>query len=91
MGMSGIGVWELFLILMIILLLFGTKKLRSIGADLGSAVRGFRNSLHDEEPPDAGEAQTVEHKREQANKMESSSQKNQSDADFKVKSGNETK
>jgi sec-independent protein translocase protein TatA len=91
MGMSGIGVWELFIILMIILLLFGTKKLRSIGADLGSAVKGFRNSLHAEDPPDAGETQTIKHKREQADKMESSSQKNPGEADFKIKSGNEIK
>ena len=91
MGMSGIGVWELFLILIIILLLFGTKKLRSIGTDLGSAVRGFRNSLRDEEPSGTGEAQIIEHKQEQANKMESNSQKNQGKSSFEVKSGNEIK
>lgn len=91
MGVSGISIWQLLIILVIILLLFGTKKLRSIGSDLGSAVKGFRNSLRDEEPQDLGETQTLEHKQEQAPKAENISQKNQADADFKVKSGSDLK
>lgn len=41
----GISVWQLLLILLIVLLLFGTKKLRGIGTDLGGAVKGFRDSM----------------------------------------------
>ena len=41
----GISVWQLLLILVIVLLLFGTKKLRGIGTDLGGAVKGFRDSM----------------------------------------------
>lgn len=87
MGMGGISIWQLLIVLAIILLLFGTKKLRSIGTDLGSAVKGFRNSLSDEERRDAEEKPTIEHK--QAHKTENVSQRQQSDADLKIKSGNE--
>jgi sec-independent protein translocase protein TatA len=44
----GIGVWELVLLFLIVLLLFGTKKLRNIGGDLGSAIKSFRSALNDE-------------------------------------------
>jgi sec-independent protein translocase protein TatA len=47
----GIGVWELFLIFLIVVLLFGTQRLRSIGGDLGGAIRGFRTALREPEPP----------------------------------------
>lgn len=45
MGASGIGMTELVVILVIVVLLFGTKRLGSLGSDLGSAIRGFRSSL----------------------------------------------
>lgn len=45
----GIGVWELVLLLLIVLVLFGTKKLKTIGGDLGGAIKGFRKALSDEE------------------------------------------
>lgn len=44
----GIGIWELVLLLLIVLVLFGTKKLRTIGSDLGGAIRGFRKALNEE-------------------------------------------
>lgn len=40
-----LGIWELLIILVIVMLLFGTKKLKSIGTDLGAAIRGFRSSV----------------------------------------------
>ena len=45
----GIGIWQLVIILLIVLLLFGAKRLRTIGSDLGSAVKGFRTAIKDEE------------------------------------------
>lgn len=45
----GIGVWELVLLLLIVLVLFGTKKLGTLGADLGSAIKGFRKAISDDE------------------------------------------
>jgi sec-independent protein translocase protein TatA len=49
----GIGFTELLIIFGIVLLLFGTKKLRTIGSDLGSAVKGFRDSMSDDKPAQA--------------------------------------
>lgn len=49
MGFGGISIWQLLIILVIIVLLFGTKRLRGIGTDLGSAIKGFRNSVKDTE------------------------------------------
>jgi sec-independent protein translocase protein TatA len=45
MGIGGIGIWQLLIILVIVLLLFGTKKLRNLGGDLGGAIRGFKKAL----------------------------------------------
>jgi sec-independent protein translocase protein TatA len=50
MGLGGISPGSLLLIFFIVLILFGTKKLRSIGEDLGQAVRSFRKALNQEEP-----------------------------------------
>ena len=47
MGFGGIGIWQLLIILVIVILLFGTKKLKNIGADLGGAIKNFRNSMRD--------------------------------------------
>ncbi|EMR11941.1 twin arginine-targeting protein translocase, TatA/E family [Methylophaga lonarensis MPL] len=49
MGFGGISVWQLLIILVIVVLLFGTKKLRSLGGDLGSAIRNFKSSLREGE------------------------------------------
>lgn len=43
------GIWELLLILAIVVLLFGTRKIKSLGGDLGSAIKGFRSALRDGE------------------------------------------
>lgn len=42
------GIWELGIILLIVALLFGTKKLGSIGGDLGNAIKGFRNAVKED-------------------------------------------
>jgi sec-independent protein translocase protein TatA len=50
MGIGGISIWQLLIILAIVIMLFGTKRLRTLGTDLGSAVKGFRKSIQDEDP-----------------------------------------
>lgn len=50
MGIGGISIWQLLIILAIVIMLFGTKRLRTLGSDLGSAVKGFRKSIQDEPP-----------------------------------------
>lgn len=47
MGIGGIGIWQLLIILVIVLLLFGTKKLKNLGGDLGGAIRGFKKAVND--------------------------------------------
>ena len=47
--MGGISIWQLLIIAVIVILLFGTKKLRTLGSDLGSAVKGFKNAISDED------------------------------------------
>jgi sec-independent protein translocase protein TatA len=49
MGFGGISIWSLLLILAIVILLFGTKKLRNVGGDLGGAIKNFKKSVKDEE------------------------------------------
>jgi sec-independent protein translocase protein TatA len=49
MGFGGISIWSLLLILAIVILLFGTKKLRNVGADLGGAIKNFKKSVKDQE------------------------------------------
>ena len=45
----GISIWQLLIILLIVLVLFGAKRLRNVGSDLGAAIKGFKQSLKDEE------------------------------------------
>ena len=45
MGLGGISIWQLLIVLVIVLLLFGTKRLRNLGSDLGNAVKGFKNAM----------------------------------------------
>ena len=47
--MGGISLWQLLIVLLIVVLLFGTKRLKSIGSDLGGAVKGFKKAVTDEE------------------------------------------
>ncbi len=49
MGLGGISLWQLLIILAIVILIFGTKRMRTLGSDLGGAVRGFRKAMNDGE------------------------------------------
>lgn len=57
MGLGGISIWQLLIILVIVLLLFGTKKLRNLGSDLGGAIKGFKESVGDKDKPEEDEEQ----------------------------------
>ena len=52
----GISIWQLLIVLVIVLLLFGTKKLKNIGTDLGGAVKGFKGAMKEGGETDAAEA-----------------------------------
>ncbi len=49
MGFSGINFWQLAVILIIVVLLFGTKRLGSLGSDLGKMIKGFKSSMNDDD------------------------------------------
>ncbi len=48
----GFGITELIIVLVIVILLFGTKKLRGLGSDLGGALKSFRGAMKDDDEPD---------------------------------------
>ncbi len=48
MGIGGIGIWQLLIILLIAIVLFGSKRLKGLGSDLGGAIKGFRKSMGDD-------------------------------------------
>ena len=56
MGLGGISIWQLLIILAIIVMLFGTSRLRNIGPDLGSAIKGFRDSMSKDKAEDESPA-----------------------------------
>lgn len=58
--MAGISPWQLLIVLLIVLLIFGTKKLRNVGGDLGSAIRDFRKGVNDGNSSDENAAKPAE-------------------------------
>ena len=73
----GFGWQELLIILVIVALIFGTKKLRGIGSDLGGAVKGFKDSISTDESnsaektADSSEDTTTDDKKESAEQADS--------------------
>jgi len=62
MGLGGISISSLLLILLIVMVLFGTKKLRSVGSDLGGAIKSFKEGMNDADDTSANtSAQTKHH------------------------------
>lgn len=57
MGLGGISIWQLLIILAIVLLLFGAKRLRNVGSDLGEAIKGFKKSVREGEEEKPAEAE----------------------------------
>lgn len=74
MGVGGISLWQLLIILLIVVMLFGTKKLRGLGSDLGSAVKGFRKAMSPDE-----ETKSVGHKFEEQDAAFQTEDKKKSD------------
>lgn len=53
--MGGLSIWHWLIVLLVVILIFGTKKLRNIGSDLGGAVKNFKEGVRDDEPKQAQE------------------------------------
>jgi sec-independent protein translocase protein TatA len=67
--MGCISIWQLLIVALIVILLFGTKKLRSLGGDLGGAVKGFKNAMSPED-----EKKSIEDKDQEINQTAATSQ-----------------
>lgn len=59
--MGTFSIWHWLIVLLVVALVFGTKKLRNMGSDLGSAVKGFKDGMKEanEKPEEAAQAQRV--------------------------------
>ena len=57
MGLGGISIWQLAIVLVIVVLIFGTKRLKSIGGDLGGAIKGFKKAMDDDEDKPSDDSQ----------------------------------
>jgi sec-independent protein translocase protein TatA len=69
----GPSIWQLLIVFLIVLLLFGAKRLRNVGGDLGAAIKGFRNSMKDGEEGKDKPVERIEEK--DSAKVESVSEK----------------
>lgn len=79
--MGGISLWQLLIIFAIVLLLFGTKRLRTLGSDLGSAIKGFKKEIDTDKDASSDadfDQQKVENKRDSAATSKSDKQKQDS-------------
>lgn len=70
----GISIWQLLIIAVIILLLFGSKKLRGLGGDLGAAMRGFKKEM-DSSKEGEEDTRNVEHRQADAEFRENETSK----------------
>ncbi|MCW5622042.1 MAG: Sec-independent protein translocase subunit TatA [Burkholderiales bacterium] len=61
--MGSFSIWHWLIVLVVVVLIFGTKKLRNLGTDLGGAVKGFKEGMKTEEDKAADVAAKVEHNR----------------------------
>ena len=66
MGVGGIGIWQLLIILLIVVMLFGTKKLRNLGSDLGGALKGFKTAMIDDDHPESETSESGSEESEEA-------------------------
>ena len=60
MGFGGISIWQLLIVLAIIVLLFGTKKLRGMGGDIGGAVKGFKKAMSDDQANEQEKSEQIQ-------------------------------
>ena len=77
MGLGGISIWQLAIVLLIVVLIFGTKRLKSIGSDLGGAIKGFKKAV-DQDDDDAKAQRRIESEAQDAEFPERKKNKNRS-------------
>ncbi len=62
--MGGISIWQIAIIVIVVAVLFGGKRLRNLGGDLGTSLKGFKKAMKEEDKP------TIEHKKTDAETIE---------------------
>lgn len=77
MGFGGISIWQLLIVLAIVILIFGTKRLKGLGGDVGGAIKSFKKAVNEDE--DKAENKTEEDKTDSSTQKASLEQK---DAEF---------
>ena len=58
--MGGIGIWQLVIVLLIVVMIFGTRRLKGLGSDVGEAIKGSRSSMGNEPGAQAAEKTSLE-------------------------------
>ncbi|WP_438462295.1 Sec-independent protein translocase subunit TatA [Marinomonas sp. PE14-40] len=58
--LGGISIWQLLIVLAILILIFGTKKLKNLGGDLGGAVKGFKEAVNKEDDDSNAQAKAID-------------------------------
>ena len=58
--LSGISIWQLLIILAIVIMIFGTKKLRNLGGDLGGAIKSFKGAMNSDKEDDKEDDKTAD-------------------------------
>ena len=77
MGIGGISIWQLLIILLIIVLQFGTKKLKSLGSDLGGALKGFKQAVKDDDKDTSADPDQLENDGKAADNVAARAEKTQ--------------
>lgn len=65
--LGGISIWQLLIVLGIVILIFGTKKLRNLGGDLGGAIKSFKKAVSDEDAKVEGKKEQTTYEETNAN------------------------
>lgn len=76
--MGGLSIWHWIIVLVVVLLVFGTKRLRNAGQDLGEAVKGFKKGMKDEDKPNG---QLGDESRDDSARSKESSESKERDRD----------
>lgn len=67
--MGAFSIWHLLIVLLIVILLFGTKRLKNIGSDMGNAIKSFKNAVKDENKEEEGKTETTSTQTAQAQNL----------------------
>lgn len=80
MGIGGISIWQLLIILVIVLLLFGTKRLKNLGGDLGGAIKGFKKAISEDSENNSEKDADPNAQKKVVNENTSTAEKSSADA-----------